>query len=549
MPKLAEAWVELDGRDSGLNRALRTAEANVSRSVGNMQARIGRLGHTLRGIGMGLSLGVTTPIIGVGIASLKMAADAEESENLFEVSMGRMAGAARAWSEQLSQALGLNAFEVRRNVGMFNVMFQSFGLGEAQAYDMAKGLTQLAYDMASFYNLPFQEALEKLQSGISGEIEPLRRLGIVVDDTTAKAWALSHGVTTNWETADRATKTWVRYNLIMEATKKAQGDMARTIESPANRIRQFLSLIDMLSIAFGQILLPALLAVVNWGKRISEWLDKLGPTGKRVILIAAGIAAALGPVLVILGQMALAISALIPVIAAVAANPVVLAAIAGFVVYLAQLAVGLTIGITLLRKLFEVVKSRWTDIKPALDRFLETVSRLGRVVVATLLPAWEKFSSMFGTFLTRAANIGINIFIAVLNRLADVLEHITSAVLALNRAMAMLRAEQIIRDKGLLGLLAETAKIQIMNDMAGKGKAAGIPGTGGAPATPPTAAGGAVTEAAPRWISARDLWTSAMETAAKSDTKKLAELAEKQLAVQQGQLDLMKEGALGGAYG
>ncbi len=112
--------------------------------------------------------------------ALDMAMDAVESENLFEESMGGMADSAREWSKQLRKDLGLNEYEVRKNVATFNVMFDSMGISEDAAYDMATGMSQLAYDMASFYNLPTEEAFQKLQAGITGEAEPLKRLGILV---------------------------------------------------------------------------------------------------------------------------------------------------------------------------------------------------------------------------------------------------------------------------------------------------------------------------------------------------------------------------------
>lgn len=109
----------------------------------------------------------------IGKESLDMANDVVESEQLFSVSMGKMESSARAWSESLSASLGLNAYDLRKNVGMLNVMFGSMGLGEQEAYDMSTSMVQLANDMASFYNLDTEEAFTKLRAGITGETEPL----------------------------------------------------------------------------------------------------------------------------------------------------------------------------------------------------------------------------------------------------------------------------------------------------------------------------------------------------------------------------------------
>ena len=94
----------------------------------------------------------------------------------------------------MQRTLGLNAYEVRKNVGVFYNMTTAMGLTQKQAYDMSTSLTQLAYDMSSFYNLPYEDAFIKLQAGITGEIEPLRRLGIIVNDSVIKQHAYNTGL-------------------------------------------------------------------------------------------------------------------------------------------------------------------------------------------------------------------------------------------------------------------------------------------------------------------------------------------------------------------
>lgn len=199
---------------------------------------------------------------GIAAASVKMAVNAVESENLFDVSMGRMGKAARDWSNEVSAALGMNAFEVRKSVGTFNVMLSSMGLTEDAAYDMAKGLTQLTYDMASFYNLSPEIAFQKLQSGISGEIEPLKRLGIIVNEETTNQAAYAAGIAKTGQALTNAQKIQARYIAIMQQTSLAQGDMARTITSPANAMRVLQSRTEQLMVQLGQALIPALRGVI-----------------------------------------------------------------------------------------------------------------------------------------------------------------------------------------------------------------------------------------------------------------------------------------------
>ncbi|MGE5553293.1 MAG: hypothetical protein ACM3XZ_05140 [Betaproteobacteria bacterium] len=282
------------------------AMKQLARDVNTLERQFSgfdRIGDRLSNFGRTLMLGVTAPIVAAGAAAAKFAMDAVESENLFEVSMGNMADAARQWSEELSDALGLNEYELRRNIGTFNVMFHSMGLGEQAAFDMAKGLTQLAYDMASFYNLRPEEAFEKLRAGISGEIEPLKQLGIVVNETTVKTYAYTHGIAKQGEELTEQQKVLARYGVIMEATQKAQGDLARTIQSPTNQLRIMSSSLQEVAVNLGNVLLPAVTTLITKLADFAKWLGTLDPATIQWGVAIAGVAAAVGPLLFGLGRL------------------------------------------------------------------------------------------------------------------------------------------------------------------------------------------------------------------------------------------------------
>ena len=131
----------------------------------------------------------------------------------------------------------MNEYEIRRNIGTFNVMFLSMGHGTRAAYDMATGLTQLSYDMASFYNLKPEEAFQKIRSGIVGMSRPLKDLGILLEETTIKQYALNHGIGDGTGELTQIEKVQARYGALLEQTTKAQGDMARTLDSTTNVFR------------------------------------------------------------------------------------------------------------------------------------------------------------------------------------------------------------------------------------------------------------------------------------------------------------------------
>ena len=282
-----------------VNRALDVMEDKADIAAKKLKA----IGDSAERIGKKMSLMVTLPLIAAGGAAVKLAMDAEESRNLFEVSMGGMVDVAEAWSAELSDALGVNRYESQKLIGTFNVMLKSLGQNEKGAYDMAKGLTELGYDMASFFNLEPEEAFDKLRAAITGETEPLKRLGIVVNETTIKTWALNNGMIKQGEQLDENQKIMARYNVIMEATSLAQGDLARTLDSPTNKLRILKSRVTETAIEFGMKMMPVFEDVLKLAEKGVKWFGDLSDASKVLAIKVAGVAAAIGPLLIGIGKI------------------------------------------------------------------------------------------------------------------------------------------------------------------------------------------------------------------------------------------------------
>ena len=220
--------------------------------------------------------------------SIGLAMDAIESESLFANSMGKMTNQALKWSKDLSKSLGLNEYELRKNVGTFNVMFTAMGIGAEKAFELSRGLTQLAYDMASFYNLRPEEAFDKLRAGITGETEPLKRLGILVDEATTKTYAYKTGIAETGAQLTQQEKILARYAAITAQTSVAQGDLARTMESPANQLRVLKSTTEEAKTTFGMAFLPTLSLVM---KELTGFAGKAETVNENLVFMAKVIAA------------------------------------------------------------------------------------------------------------------------------------------------------------------------------------------------------------------------------------------------------------------
>lgn len=187
-----------------------------------------------------------------------------ESLNLFTVAMGGYASEAQKYAETVGELMGIDPGEWMRNQGVFMTLATGFGVANDRAYTMSKNLTQLGYDLSSFYNITVEDAMQKLQSGISGELEPLRRLGYDLSQARLKAVALSLGIDKAVSSMTQAEKAELRYYAIMTQVTTAQGDMARTLNAPANQLRVLKAQVTQAARALGNIFIPALNAVLPY---------------------------------------------------------------------------------------------------------------------------------------------------------------------------------------------------------------------------------------------------------------------------------------------
>ena len=207
--------------------------------------------------------------------SVKEAANYEESLNLFSVTLGDKAEEANAWVEKFSNALYLDPSSVRQYMGSFNSLITGLGVGSDKAYIMSQNLTQLTYDLASFKNLDIDTAFRKLQSATSGEIEPLRNVGIALSEATLQELALSMGINKNVADMNEAEKAQLRYIQILKSSTEWQGDMGATLVTPANALRILRQQFTLLSRAVGSVFIPILMKLVPYVMVITQALTKL----------------------------------------------------------------------------------------------------------------------------------------------------------------------------------------------------------------------------------------------------------------------------------
>ena len=198
-----------------------------------------------------------------------------ENVNLFTASMGKYADKAKEYAETVGGVMGIDPGEWMRNQGVFMTLATGFGVAEDRAYTMSQQLTQLGYDLSSFFNIRYEDAMQKLQSGISGELEPLRRLGYDLSQAKLQAVALSLGIDKSVSSMIQAEKAQLRYYAIMTQVTTAHGDMARTLNAPANQLRVLKAQLTQAARAIGSIFIPALNAILPYAIAIAQVIRDL----------------------------------------------------------------------------------------------------------------------------------------------------------------------------------------------------------------------------------------------------------------------------------
>lgn len=195
--------------------------------------------------------------------AITLGSDITEAENVIDVSFGKLKYKAYDFASTASKQFGVSELAAKRYTGTIMAMLKSSGVAQNAASDMSVALAGLAGDIASFYNIDTDTAFYKIRAGISGEIEPLKQLGINMSVANMSAYALANGITKSWTSMTQAEQATLRYNYLISVTKDAQGDFARTAGTWANQVRLLKLNIQSLSAVMGQGIIAAVLPAIK----------------------------------------------------------------------------------------------------------------------------------------------------------------------------------------------------------------------------------------------------------------------------------------------
>lgn len=305
-------------------------------AVGN---KFKSLGDSASKIGSKMTTHLTLPIIAAGAAAVKFASDVEESLSKTDIVFGGASGSVKSWAETTITSLGLAQATALEMASGYGDLATSMEITQSKASQMGMELSGRAADLASFKNIQIEVAETALAAIFTGETESLKKLGVVMTQANLEAYALSMGIEKNIADMTEAEKVNLRYAYVMDKTSNAAGDYARTADGAANQSRTLKENLKEAATSIGNQLLPVFTNLVTKANEVVTKFVNMDDGSKKMIITIAGIIAAVGPALVMFGKLSSGVGAVINIIpklktavagvqvalAAMAANPVVLA--------------------------------------------------------------------------------------------------------------------------------------------------------------------------------------------------------------------------------
>jgi len=354
-----------------------------------VEKEMSRVGTKMQSIGKGLTLGLTLPIVALGAASVKAASDAEETFSKFDTVFKKVAGSADESFKILRNEYGLSSRASKQLLADTGDLLTGFGFAQPEALRLSTEVSKLAVDLASFTNFSggAEGASKALTAALLGEREGVKALGIAILEEDVKKQVLlntSKGLV--FET-ERQAKAQATLDIAMAQSKNAIGDYARTQEGFANQSRLLKARLEDISSELGKVMLPIMTIIVGTITSVVGWFSNLSDTTKTVIVVVAGLAAAIGPLLLGLGYL---MTTVLPMIKA--GFIAVSAAMTPLVLKIGAV-IAIVGGLILVGK---AVYDSWDTVKVFFGQMWEKIKLLFIKGVASTLAVFNKFTSAIG---------------------------------------------------------------------------------------------------------------------------------------------------------
>jgi hypothetical protein len=264
-------------------------------------AQLKKLGKDATDLGKKMSMAITLPILGAATAATLFAGNAAESQSKFEQVFGDMSDSAAEWAEDYGNAAGRATTDLKDMLSTTMSIVKAMGMTGDAGKEFSETIAQLSIDMGSFHNTTDEEAFIALRAAITGEYEPMKRYGVVINEAAVAQELLNMGIEGGTAAATNAQKAQARMNLIMAATTDAQGDAVRTADSFSNQMKALQADLKEVSEVIGAKILPIAESGIGIIRQMVAGFERLDDSTQTMIIVTAGFAAALGPAIWLAG--------------------------------------------------------------------------------------------------------------------------------------------------------------------------------------------------------------------------------------------------------
>lgn len=365
--------------------------ANKTAAVGE---KFKAVGEGVSNVGKTLTTTVSAPIVGFFTLASKGASDLEENLNKVDVAFGNDAQTVKSWADNATAQFGLSKNAALEAASLFGDMGTAMGLTTGDAAEMSTSLAGLAGDLSSFKNIDVEQAMNALKGVFTGETESLKGLGIIMNQTNLKQFAEDTGLV--YDELSQAELVTLRYNYVLENTKNAAGDYARTSDGTANSIRTLQATVSNLTAELGSALLPIITPIIQKITEFAQSFAGLDEDTKNTIVTVGLVVAAVGPLLTVIGTVISTIGTIMTLLPAVGTA---IAALSGPIGIAVVVIGGLIAAGVALWQNWDTVKMKvaelWVSIQSTFENIKSAISEKIQSAKDTVMSAVETIKGAF----------------------------------------------------------------------------------------------------------------------------------------------------------
>lgn len=393
----------------------------------NIADGLDKFGDKSTEVGKTLTTRITAPILAAGAAAFKFGSDIEDAFGATDQIFKDSAEEVKKWADELESYYGIAESEALEYANTMGAMLQNIGgLTEEEAAKQSATLIELAGDLTAMFGGTTESAVQALTGALKGNNSMLDNYGMGVNEATIKTKALEMGLIAEGEQLDLAGKQAATLALIMEQTADAQGQAGREAEGASGSMRALVTELKNLATDIGEVLLPIITPFIAKLKEIVAGFGELSPKAQKTIVVIAGIAAAIGPLLIILGKMATGLSSIITLIGGAGGVSAVIAALTGPI---GIAIVAITAIIAIIVSLYKTneefrdnVKAIWEQIKEIFKVAMEFIQKIITDIYNAILKFWTENGDKIKSFTKALWDSISNLINAALKIISGVLD-------------------------------------------------------------------------------------------------------------------------------